>query len=492
MRRLLLLLLVLYSHTVLAQRNLPDSLRTRLALPMPDTARVLLLDQVGKALMYSQPSEALRYADEGLALARAAQYARGEARLLNRRGIILRLLGNYDKALETHLTAAHLAERTGNTEALARSDNGMGIIYSERNNPRRAIDFFKKTRALANQRADTELLRLALANIGYQYAVLNQLDSALHYTRAAYDLTRRVNAADNQTELINLGNIYKRMGQNDLALRYYRQSIPISMGIRNDQNLSQTYLELAEVFRVQNRLDSVAYYAKKSLTLAQTANLPANIRSAGTLLASLYEPTDARQAITYLKLAAIAKDSLESADKIRNLQRVEFSETLRKQELQQAETLYRSRLMQYVLLGILVACLVVAGLLYRANRQQRRANQTLERQRNKTEQQRQKAEKALTKLTATQAQLIQKEKLASLGELTAGIAHEIQNPLNFVNNFSELSVELVDELTDELGQGNTHSAKAVADDLRSNLQRIAKNGQQHRARNARTRPHGNR
>jgi two-component system, NtrC family, sensor kinase len=133
--------------------------------------------------------------------------------------------------------------------------------------------------------------------------------------------------------------------------------------------------------------------------------------------------------------------------------------------------------MQYILLGILVACVVVAVVLYRANKQQQRANQTLEQQRGETAIQRDKAEKALTELTITQAQLIQKEKLASLGELTAGIAHEIQNPLNFVNNFADVSVELVDELTDELGRGDSDGAKAVADDLRLNLQRIAHNGQ---------------
>ncbi|MVM35973.1 hypothetical protein GO755_38525 [Spirosoma sp. HMF4905] len=79
-------------------------------------------------------------------------------------------------------------------------------------------------------------------------------------------------------------------------------------------------------------------------------------------------------------------------------------------------------------------------------------------------------------LKASQTQLIQKEKLASLGELTAGIAHEIQNPLNFVNNFSEVSTELIDELKQEAQAGNTDEVMAIADDLTSNLQKINHHG----------------
>ena len=80
-------------------------------------------------------------------------------------------------------------------------------------------------------------------------------------------------------------------------------------------------------------------------------------------------------------------------------------------------------------------------------------------------------------LKASQAQLIQSEKLASLGELTAGIAHEIQNPLNFVNNFAEVSAELLDDMKADLHAGKTTEAAEIADDLQVNLQKINHHGQ---------------
>ncbi|HEU5165765.1 MAG TPA: ATP-binding protein [Chitinophagaceae bacterium] len=85
-------------------------------------------------------------------------------------------------------------------------------------------------------------------------------------------------------------------------------------------------------------------------------------------------------------------------------------------------------------------------------------------------------ETTLINLRAMQNQLIQSEKMASLGELTAGIAHEIQNPLNFVNNFSEINAELVDELKSELATGNMHSAIEIADSIKDNEQKINHHG----------------
>ncbi len=82
----------------------------------------------------------------------------------------------------------------------------------------------------------------------------------------------------------------------------------------------------------------------------------------------------------------------------------------------------------------------------------------------------------LVSLRQTQTQLIQSEKMASLGELTAGIAHEIQNPLNFVNNFSDVNIELLEEMEAELDRGDIKEAKSISSDVKQNLEKIRHHG----------------
>jgi len=346
-----------------------------------------------------------------------------------------------------HLTFVDLMNQTGNREQ-EKYHVGKAIEYAEK-----LTDSFMRDR----------LTSYALSFLAGTYLADNKPDSVIYFAQRSIDLDKKIGSKKyTGTNYTMQGVAMMRKKQADSAKSLFRLALASAATEDNRASMSETYFELANTFILEGNKDSSILYSK--IALAELQHLGAGLHEEYNLgvayenIFKAYELANERDsAYKYQKMALVTKDSLYKA-KIAGLSRFQsltFSEQQRLQNLARENEAYQSKMRIYALVAALLIFSTIAIVLYRNNRQK-----------NKT----------LKELRDTQAQLIQSEKMASLGELTAGIAHEIQNPLNFINNFSELNKELVTDLTAELDKGNIDEAKQVAKNIEENEEKINHHG----------------
>ena len=429
-----------------------DSLLRVLNTMPDDTNRALLLNRVGFQLQYSKPDTTYLLGQQAYELSRKLNFPKGEYNALTVMAIASLQLGDYARAIKMYNQCKGGYIGLNDTYGVAVIMNNIGAVYSEQSKWQKALETYQEAYLLYKTIINPKprLQPVLLLNIGESYYKLKQLDSAFLYYNRALPLAQKHRPDLLGSLYYDLGDVAVSRNKTAESLTYYRQSIAASVEDDSFEPMYEAYYRMAKLFQKIGQRDSTIYYAKQALTYGQKSSFSKGVLEASQLLTELYQGKNDTEALRYYRIAVSAKDSLYSQEKIKQLLSISFEEKQKEQQIEAANAEYKNAIKLYILVGVLVLLGAIALLLLRNNRQKQRANNLLYKQKEEINLQRNKAEKALSDLKTTQNQLIQKEKLASLGELTAGIAHEIQNPLNFVNNFSELSVELAQELKEEI------------------------------------------
>ncbi|WP_226915723.1 ATP-binding protein [Hymenobacter siberiensis] len=424
--------------------------------------------------------------------------------------------GDYNRAISHYLRAADLAvtyDRLSQENEL----KVVGSCYAEWGNSAKALYYLRKSLAVHRSLLAAHPSRYdrLTSYLGYTYRGMAQAYRQLHDYPAALRYARLSGANSPADTLRDMASFVLQMRAHELVaesavlldigrvaearpllVRAQHLADSLKMGLFSsngsfelDATWARYYVARNEPVRAET--DWLTAYRK-----AREAKLVPLRLSYLRALADFYaQRGQTEPAGRYARLGLALSDSLSTqqgafhvagyeAERAEQAQQQRIA-ALRLAQVQDAARARRQRLLLGATLAVLALLAGLGFVLWRANRQKQFANEQLNElnaavthQKQGLQTQRDQLDASLTELRTTQAQLIQAEKMASLGELTAGIAHEIQNPLNFVNNFAEVSAELITELEEEQQKPDRdlELEAELLTDLKQNLLKISQHG----------------
>ena len=516
---------------VAAQTRAADSLRGLLrAEARPDTLRVRRLQALSNELMMHDLPQAIVVLEQALVLSRQLPDPRGEGQALLRLGTLNRLRADFDQARRYTQQALMLFARRGDWVGLSatylqlstiNSVQGdlatalraafQGLRYAEQAHSRvnqlrlqtcladiylqledynHALPVLRASLKNAQALGDQHVVAVVLTLLANVYQHQKKWPQALAYYQRSVQLNRRLGDLRSVTiDETSVADLYEQQGDYQQALQHGQRARAAARASHDAYSLPRAELALARAYLRLGREDSAIALAQHGFDLSQNPHSNENLRNGSDILARAFARQGRfEQAYRYQSLWVAYKDSIAGEETQRKTAALRYGYELDKKQDQitlltqarqlQAQIAARQRQQLYGLLAGLLGVGLLAVLLGRNIYLKQRANRTLNFKNAQIAHHRDRLNHTLTRLQATQGQLVQSEKMVALAALTAGVAHEIQNPLNFVNNFSEVSLELISELEDERREPvrDPDLEAALLSDLKQNMLKINQHG----------------